>query len=35
VKKKYFATGAVFLSMALIGQAPSAKGLEDILKEKG
>jgi hypothetical protein len=35
VKKKYFATGAVFLSMALIGQASSAKNLEDVFKEKG
>ncbi len=35
MKKKIFATGAVLLATALIGQAASAKTLEDVLKEKG
>jgi phosphate-selective porin OprO and OprP len=35
VKKKFLATGAALLATAFIGQAASAKSLEDVLKEKG
>jgi phosphate-selective porin OprO/OprP len=35
VKKKFAAAGAVLLATAFVGQAASAKTLEDILKEKG
>src|SRR6266511_4781 len=35
VKKKFIAAGAALLVTAFIGQAASAKSLEDVLKEKG
>jgi len=35
VKKKFVATGVALLATAFIGQAASAKSLEDVLKEKG
>jgi phosphate-selective porin OprO/OprP len=35
VRKKFFTAGAALVATAFIGQAASAKSLEDVLKEKG